>query len=119
MGEFIRLLRLALATPFLVGGLLLGAYGVYGLYKGESVAPYLILAFLCAPIAALLLPKKGRKRASPFAREYRHKGGGWRNDPATERQKTFARDLGIKFPANISKGELSDRITDKTGSFSG
>jgi hypothetical protein len=39
----------------------------------------------------------------------------WRDDPATGKQKKFARDLHIKFPANITKGELSDLIDQQLG----
>ncbi len=36
---------------------------------------------------------------------------GWRKDPATDSQKSYATDLGIRFSEGISKGELSDLIT--------
>ncbi len=36
---------------------------------------------------------------------------GWRNDPATERQKSFADELGIKYPENVTKGQLVDMIS--------
>jgi hypothetical protein len=36
----------------------------------------------------------------------------WRDDPATERQKSFADDLGIQYPDNVTKGELSDLISE-------
>jgi hypothetical protein len=39
----------------------------------------------------------------------------WRNDPATEKQREFALDLGIKFPKNITQGELSDLIDHAKG----
>jgi hypothetical protein len=39
----------------------------------------------------------------------------WRDDPASDKQNSFAKDLGIDFPRNIKKGELSDLITKKTG----
>lgn len=39
----------------------------------------------------------------------------WRDDPATDRQREFARDLGIEFPKTISKGELSNLISEVTG----
>lgn len=35
----------------------------------------------------------------------------WRKDPPTERQIAYARDLGIPIPPGISKGELSDMIS--------
>ena len=40
----------------------------------------------------------------------------WKDDPATERQMDYADDLGIKYDANVTKGELSrkiDRALDK------
>lgn len=36
----------------------------------------------------------------------------WRHDRPTERQLAFARDLGIRVPRGISKGDLSDLISD-------
>src|SRR5262245_57371864 len=36
----------------------------------------------------------------------------WRNDPATERQKSFANHLGIQYRENVTKGELSDLISE-------
>jgi hypothetical protein len=36
----------------------------------------------------------------------------WRDDPATERQKSFADALGIQYPENVTKGELSDMISE-------
>lgn len=35
----------------------------------------------------------------------------WRNDRPTDRQVAFARDLGIHIPKGISKGDLSDLIS--------
>ena len=37
------------------------------------------------------------------------------DDPATERQKSYARNLGIPFPPDITKGEISDLIGNATG----
>lgn len=36
----------------------------------------------------------------------------WRSDPPTERQLAFARDLGIRVPKGISKGDLSELISE-------
>lgn len=36
----------------------------------------------------------------------------WRHDRPTERQLAFARDLGIRVPRGISKGDLSDLISE-------
>lgn len=35
----------------------------------------------------------------------------WRHDPPTDRQIAFARDLGIHIPKGISKGDLSELIS--------
>lgn len=39
----------------------------------------------------------------------------WRGDPPTERQIAYAISLGIDIPDNVSKGELSDMISQATG----
>lgn len=36
----------------------------------------------------------------------------WRDDPATDRQREFAQDLGISIPPDSTKGEASDLITE-------
>lgn len=40
------------------------------------------------------------------------KSTSWRVDPATEKQKSFADDLGIRYPRNITKGKLSALIDE-------
>jgi len=37
----------------------------------------------------------------------------WRDGPASPSQKSWAIELGIPFPPNITKGELSDLIDKK------
>lgn len=39
----------------------------------------------------------------------------WRYDPPTERQIAYAQALGITIPRGVSKGELSDMISQATG----
>lgn len=39
----------------------------------------------------------------------------WRRDPPTDRQLEYAAALGIVTPPGISKGELSDLISQATG----
>ncbi len=39
----------------------------------------------------------------------------WRSDPPTQRQLEYAQALGIVVPAGISKGQLSDLISNATG----
>jgi hypothetical protein len=40
----------------------------------------------------------------------------WRRDPPTDRQIAYARDLGITIPSGISRGELSDLISEAKSS---
>lgn len=39
----------------------------------------------------------------------------WRDDPPSQRQISFASDLGIQIPRGVTKGELSDMISQVTG----
>ena len=39
----------------------------------------------------------------------------WRGDPPTERQIAYAISLGIDIPDNVSKGQLSDMISQAAG----
>jgi hypothetical protein len=39
----------------------------------------------------------------------------WRRDPPTQRQIAYAQNLGIPIPRGVSKGELSDMISQVTG----
>lgn len=39
----------------------------------------------------------------------------WRRDQPTDRQLAYAKDLGIAVPEGISKGQLSDLISEATG----
>jgi hypothetical protein len=38
----------------------------------------------------------------------------WRNTPASEEQKSYARDLEIDFPPNVKRGAISELIDEKT-----
>ena len=53
--------------------------------------------------------------AGRFIIRFGNSDGDWRGDPASNKQKTFARDLGISFDPRITKGELSDRISHALG----
>jgi hypothetical protein len=59
----------------------------------------------------------GKVRVGPIAKYFSGKRPteAWRDDPATVQQKDFANDLGIKYPRNVAKGELSDMISKATG----
>ena len=108
------LFRLVIGLPLLAAGvvLIVGAVCLGIVEGGKSPPVYAIggVAVLILILGIKFLPK--RRRASPFADET---DGNWRDDPATGRQKSFARELGIKFSARIKKGALSDLISEKTG----
>ena len=38
----------------------------------------------------------------------------WRDAPPTRKQMNYADDLGIRYPSNITRGELSDLISERT-----
>ena len=102
----IRLLRLLIGIPLIALGLILLFGGLLMLAVGpETRAGGIIMALI-----GLTLTWVGRK----FTRT-KQDDDDWRSGPATNKQKTFARDLGIQFPANITKGDLSDRISEVTG----
>lgn len=56
-----------------------------------------------------------RKKADETQSQDKSAKGAWRNNPATERQKRFADDLGIRYPESVTRGELSDVISKVTG----
>lgn len=88
---FIRLTMLLLAVV-----LAMAAAGAY--LNGQKSA-----AVGMGAVSLLLLLMRGRKK-SPIH---------WRNDPATDRQRTFASELGIKHRSGMTKGQLSDLIDQK------
>ncbi len=71
--------------------------------------------------ASIPLSGKGRSfgkvRVGPITKYFSGKRSteAWEDDPATERQKNFANDLNIKYPKNVTKGELSDMISKARG----
>lgn len=100
-----KLLRLVIGVPFIVIGLVLLLCSV-GLWLGEKDAK---AGAVVMDVIGLALIWVGRKFIGT------RKPDDWRDDPASEKQKSFARDLGIKFHPGIKKGELSDLISEETG----
>ncbi len=94
----IRLFYLVLAV--LVGALALGAHSAH-------LEP---AAIVLGCIAALALAR-GLLAGAKKSRRLRHNpDAAWRRDPATAKQKDFAKELGIKLHRGMTKGELSDLI---------
>ena len=104
-----NLLRLLVGIPTIFVGLsmCLGAIVCFAIDTKSTFASISVggmgLVFLYVGIR--LLPK----RPKPIIEEE-----SWRDGPATAKQKSFARDLGIEFPPDISKGDLSDLISEET-----
>jgi hypothetical protein len=99
-----RLLKALLGIVFMGLGSVLAIGSLMSLFGG-SVAP----AMISGAIATLLIFFGARWFTG------KRPDGAWRSDPATERQKSFANDLGIQYPENVTKGELSDMISKITG----
>ena len=106
----IRLLRLVIGVPLMALGLIL----LFGGLLMALVGPDTRAGGIIMGLIGLTLVWVGRKFTGTTPRtnpDDEH----WRSGPATNKQKTFARELGIEFPANISKGDLSDLISEETG----
>jgi hypothetical protein len=84
-------------------------------------SPYMYVVWGLGLLAMALgfnsLSKKKQRRESPFAgRSPGRPRDNSRDFPATEKQKSLACELGIKFPPGISKGDLSDLIARERAS---
>jgi hypothetical protein len=71
-------------------------------YSDTTKIPAYLLGTLAVAFAitAVALVSRGKQSVT------------WRNDPATAKQKSFADDLGIRYPRNITKGDLSALIDE-------
>lgn len=101
-----RILRLLIGVPLVVLGLLLllASLGVF--VAGKDAIPG---ALGMGVIGLALLVVGWRFASGP------KQAADWRSDPATDKQKSYARDLGIRIPRGITKGELSDLISEAVG----
>ena len=101
-------MRLVVGVPMIVVGLIFLFCGIAMIAIGpEARAGGIVITVFGLTIASLGKVVAGKRSTSD--------GEHWRDGPATNKQKTFARELGIKFPANINKGDLSDLISERTG----
>jgi hypothetical protein len=89
-------------------------------YLGRLFAA-MVLIFVALVVASVAVTTpKGRELSFGVAAVFGIAGAfawprrpnAWRRDPPTDRQIAFARDLGITIPNGISKGELSDLISE-------
>ncbi|MDZ4659217.1 MAG: hypothetical protein SH868_16720 [Bythopirellula sp.] len=93
-----------LGLLFLVVGVLFTAVATTFYFQEQESG-----AIWFAGIIAILLLVVGSNLMSS------KKSKSWKADPATDKQKEFADDLGIKYPKDITKGELSALISQVTG----
>ena len=110
MGLF-YLIRRLLGFAVILVSLLLALFAVVGWSTGKDNSLERGTAIGVGVVAVVLLligSKMVRATRRPVS---------WRSDPATERQRSFANDLGIQYPKNITKGELSDLIGQETGDW--
>jgi hypothetical protein len=115
-----HLFRLIIGVPLVAVGLVMSFVAVCLIAKSGDKAPYMYVVWGLGLLTMLLgfksLPKKKKRRKSPLAgRSSGRPDHNKRGSPASEEQKSFARELGIEFPPSISKEDLSDLITEETG----
>ncbi len=91
------LVRVFSSTVLILAGLTLL---VFGLADEKSRGILLGCAATFGVVGGFLWP---RRKAS------------WRDGPPSEKQISFASDLGIQIPRGVTKGELSDMISQVTG----
>jgi len=113
-----RLFRLVIGDFLVAVGFVLTLVAFVLIAKTGGGSPYMYvvwgLGLLTMALGFNSLPKKKQRRESPCAgRSQGCPNGNSRDFPATEKQKSLARELGIKFPPSISKGDLSDLIAER------
>jgi hypothetical protein len=113
-----RLFRLVIGQSLVAVGFVITLVAFVLIVNTGGGSPYMYvvwgLGLLTMALGFNSLPKKKQRRESPFAgRSPGCPDDNSQNFPATEKQKSLARELGIKFPPSISKGDLSDLIAER------
>lgn len=88
-------------------------------YFARAAAALFVVAIGLIMLAATLASKERTAWTVGFSAAFAIAGvlawprrpNAWRRDPPTDRQIAFAQDLGIQIPPGISKGEISDLIS--------
>jgi hypothetical protein len=117
-----HLFRRVIGVPLVAVGFGLTLVAFYLIANTGDKSPYMYVVWGLGLLTMMLgfksLPKeKKQRRESPFAgRSPGRPDDNSRDFPATEKQKSLARELGIKFPPSISKGDLSNLITKERAS---
>jgi len=103
--EFVRRL---LGLGVIAVSLLLGPFAIAGWFlSDDDLGHGLAICFGLLSVTLLVIGARWAKKSRRLH--------SWRDDPASDRQVTFARDLRISFPMGITKGEISDLIERAKG----
>lgn len=86
-----------------------------GLFIMGGVALILVAAPLIGTNRGVLAPLGGLWLLASVVLSWPRLPDAWRRDPPTQRQLEYAEALGIAIPEGVSKGELSDLISQATG----
>jgi hypothetical protein len=116
-----RLFRLVIGQSLVAVGFVSTVVAFFLIANAGGKSPYMFVVWGLGLLTMMLgfesLPKKEQRRESSLAgRSPARSNDNSRDFPATEKQKSLARELGIKFPPSISKGDLSDLITEERAS---
>jgi hypothetical protein len=117
-----HLFRLVIGRSLVAVGFVstLVAFFLIGNTGGGSPAMYVVwglgLLTMMLGFKSLSKKKKQRRESSFAGRSPGCPDDNLRDFPATEKQKSLARELGIKLPPSISKADLSDLITKERAS---
>lgn len=92
---------------------------VWIVYAARVLASSLLLLVAAVSLFGAMTDKKATAAAFGLSALFAIAGAfawprrpnAWRHEKPTERQMAFARDLGIRIPKGISKGDLSDLIS--------
>ena len=121
MRLFAYLVRLWAGLTLIAVGVLLIGVTISGLFfvrgtiarMGLCGPVCLVIGLLPLMVGIKFLSSRSRWRESLDPEDCRSKDHDWQNDPATEAQMILARELGITFPAKITRGALADLIANR------
>ncbi len=116
-----HLFRSVIGEPLVAVGFILTLATAVLIAKTGDKSPYMYVVWGLGLLTMMLglksRPKKKQRRESPSAAQApRRPEDNCRDLPATDEQKRLARELGAEFPPDISRGDLSDLITEKRAS---
>jgi membrane protein implicated in regulation of membrane protease activity len=94
-----------------------GRYAVRagGLALVAGVSVFLLFASLFGQKPSLLVAASSALAIAASVLSWPRMPKAWRADPPTDRQLAYAQQLGLVVPEGVSKGQLSDMISQATG----